>query len=265
MRTLIHDVRYAIRLLVRHRGVTVVALITLSLAIGANAAIFSVYNALLFARCHFPSRSRWRRWRAVLRGQGRRDFRAQVLPVAERRGDGLHGHRGLRHHRIGLQPDRQRRARSAAGHSRVGRLPQNSGRCADARPRLPAGRGRARRAQASSSSATACGCASSARAPISSDAQIALNDEPFTVDGRDAGRLHLPGPADLWTLFQFDPASRIKRELLQCRRAAAARRLVRAGPRSDLDVVLAATRRRTIPNAVDDRETCVRPAPARSA
>jgi putative ABC transport system permease protein len=66
MRDIITDIRFGVRLLSRNPGFAAVALITLSLAIGANAAIFSVVNAVVIRPLPFrdPDRVVMAWWRA---------------------------------------------------------------------------------------------------------------------------------------------------------------------------------------------------------
>src|SRR5688572_28106519 len=58
METLWQDLKYGLRTLLKNRGVTLIAVITLALGIGVNTAVFSIANTIMFRPLPFAEPDR---------------------------------------------------------------------------------------------------------------------------------------------------------------------------------------------------------------
>ncbi len=58
MNTLLHDLRYGLRMLLKHKAFTAVAVLALGIGVGANTAIFSLVNGVLLRPLPFPNAER---------------------------------------------------------------------------------------------------------------------------------------------------------------------------------------------------------------
>src|SRR6266850_6649033 len=83
METLLRDLRYGVRSLLKRPGFTAIAVITLMLGIGANTAIFSVVNAVLLRPLPFSDPGRLTQlWEAKV-SKGRNEIPASYPNFAD--------------------------------------------------------------------------------------------------------------------------------------------------------------------------------------
>src|SRR5690242_4116723 len=85
MGTLLQDVRYGLRMLVKKPTFTIVAVVTLALGVGANTGIFSIVNAVLLRSLSFPDPDRLVRIYFNTPGVGLRAVRFSVPELEDLR------------------------------------------------------------------------------------------------------------------------------------------------------------------------------------
>ena len=107
MGTLIQDLRYGFRVLVKSPGFAAVAIVTLALGIGGNTALFSVINGVLLSPLPFPEPEQ-----LVTLHENKPNFEGGSVSYPNFRDwqkDNAHFRSVAIARRLRLQPDRHRR------------------------------------------------------------------------------------------------------------------------------------------------------------
>ena len=203
MDTFARDLRYAVRTLLRMRGVAVVAILTLALGIGATTTMFSVVYAMLLRPPPFadPDRLVILFNTSVTPRDGLQRLRWSMPNITEleRVGDVVRQRRVV--HGTAVHDERPRRSGARRRRNGVARLFSGAARAA----RSPAGSSRADeelgvgRAACGADQRAAVEAEARRAIPPSSAARSSVNDVPLTIIGiLPDGFAGLSGKAELW-------------------------------------------------------------------
>lgn len=253
------DFRYAARMLRTQPGFAIAAIMTLALAIGATTAIFAVVYALLLRPLPFPeadrlvqmviayrwgefgtyvSASKFMRWR----DEGEKVFADAAAYNDLGTGFNLTG---------AGTPQRLTGSHVSAGFFEVMGVQPSLGRTFRQEEDVPGGPRLVVLSHALWKNRLGGGAEIVGRT-------ITLNGEPYTVVGVMPEGFRYPDIAELWTLFQFDPASQDRAQNFKV--------VARLKPETSLDQAREAMEiagsaiRRALPDVMDENETIgVRP------
>src|SRR6201995_260350 len=89
LENLLFDLRYAVRMLLRSPGFSLIAIATMALGIGATTAIYSVIDATLLHPLPYPHPSQLVRMEANLPGVGAHDIGVSIPELRDLQSSGI--------------------------------------------------------------------------------------------------------------------------------------------------------------------------------
>ncbi len=209
METLLQDLRYSARMLIKNPGFTLIAVLTLSLGIGATTAIFSVVNAVLLRPLPYREPGQLVRVYSEFPTMNLRKFAVSPPEFMDLRNEASRGRRSAAGRWAGRiwRPGASRSASppppSRAGSSRRSACSRRSDAISPRKRIRPGGPTLRHYFDGSGSEL-------SGASPTSSGRQIEDRRAPYTVVGvMPPGFVFPPGSndqAEVWAPFQLDPA-----------------------------------------------------------